>query len=181
LTILNSNLIGLDRVGQQIATYLQKLKQPLVGVSDRTLEPTILPEMPLIISDFRDALTEVNLATAKSVVIATDNEMANLEIGLMAHGVNQDAAIIIQTFEPDFSSNIDRLLPYAQVLCSYSLAAETFAAAIFGDRILALLQLNNQTVLVVEYNVEPEDSLQGLLLAEVAYGYEVVPILLISC
>jgi hypothetical protein len=32
-------------------------------------------------------------------------------------------------------------------------------------------------VLVVEYNVETGDSLQGLLLAEVAYGYEVVPIL----
>jgi Trk K+ transport system NAD-binding subunit len=170
-------LIGLNRVGQQIASYLQKLKQPLVGVSNTTLEPTVLPEMPLVIGDFRDALTDVNLATAKSVVVATENEMANLEIGLMARGENHNAAIVIQTFEPDFSSNIDRLLPYAKVLCSYSLAAETFAAAIFGDRILDLLQLNNQTVLVVEYNVEPEDSLQGLLLAEVAYGYEVVPIL----
>jgi Trk K+ transport system NAD-binding subunit/uncharacterized membrane protein len=170
-------LIGLNDVGQQIATYLQKLEQPLVGISNTTLEPTVLSEMPLIIGDFHDALTDANLATAKSVVVATENEMANLEIGLMAHGMNHDAAIVIQTFEPDFSSNIDRLLPYAKVLCSYSLAAETFAAAIFGDRILDLLQLNNQTVLVVEYNVETGDSLQGLLLAEVAYGYEVVPIL----
>jgi Trk K+ transport system NAD-binding subunit len=169
-------LIGLDRVGRQIATYLQKLRQPLVGVSDTALESSLLPQMPLIVSDFRDALLEVNLATAKSVVVATDNEMANLEIGLMAHAANPDAALVIQTFEPDFSSNIDRLLPYAKVLCSYSLAADAFAAAIFGDHILDLLRLSNQTVLVATYDVQPEDGLQGLLLAEVAYGYQVVPI-----
>jgi Trk K+ transport system NAD-binding subunit len=170
-------LIGLDQVNRQIATYLQTLKQPLVGVSDAALEPSVLPEMPLVVSDFREALKDVNLMTAKSVVVATHNEMANLEIGLMAHAANSDASLVIQTFEPDFSSNIDRLLPYAKVLCSYSLAAEAFAAAVFGDHILDLLRLNNQTVLVAEYDVQAEDGLHGLLLAEVAYGYGVVPIL----
>lgn len=170
-------LIGLDPVGRQIATYLQTLRQPLVGVSDTALEAGNLPEMPLVVSDFREALTEVNLAAAKSVVVATDNEMANLEIGLMAHAANPQAALVIQTFEPDFSSNLDRLLPYAKVLCSYSLAAEAFAAAVFGDHILDLLRLNNQTALVAEYNIQADDHLQGLLLAEVAYGYGVVPIL----
>lgn len=170
-------LIGLDHVGRQIATHLQKLRQPLVGVSDSILETGILPGMPLIVSDFRDALINVNLATARSVVVATDNEMANLEIGLMAHATNPDVALVIQTFEPDFSSNIDRLLPYAKVLCSYSLAAEAFAAAVFGDHILSLLRLNNQTVLVAEYDVQAEDGLHSLLLAEVAHGYGVVPIL----
>lgn len=170
-------LIGLDPVGRQIATYLQTLRQPLVGVSDTALEAGNLPEMPLVVSDFREALTEVNLAAAKSVVVATDNEMANLEIGLMAHAANPQAALVIQTFEPDFSSNLDRLLPYAKVLCSYSLAAEAFAAAVFGDHILDLLRLNNQTALVAEYNIQADDHLQGVLLAEVAYGYGVVPIL----
>ncbi|MCX7597099.1 MAG: NAD-binding protein, partial [Fischerella sp.] len=170
-------LIGLNRVGRQVATYLQKLKQPLVGVSNTALEPSVLPEMPLIVGDFRDALLEVNLATARSVMVATDNEMASLEIGLLAHATNPDATLAIQTFEPDFSNNLARLLPYAKVLCSYSLAAEAFAAAVFGDHILDLLRLNDQTVLVAEYYVQPEDSLQGLLLAEVAHGYGVVPIL----
>jgi Trk K+ transport system NAD-binding subunit len=170
-------LIGLDQVNRQIATYLQTLKQPLVGVSDAALEPSVLPEMPLVVSDFREALKDVNLTTAKSVVVATNNEMANLEIGLMAHAANSDASLVIQTFEPDFSSNIDRLLPYAKVLCSYSLAAEAFAAAVFGDHILDLLRLSNQTVLVAEYDVQAEDGLHSLLLAEVACGYGVVPIL----
>lgn len=169
-------LIGLDAFGRQIASFLQQLGQPLVGVSHVAL-PGVLPQMPLVVSDFIEALTKVNLATAKSVVVASDNEMTNLAIGLRAHAINPNAAIVIRAFEPDFSNNLDRLLPYAKVLCAYSLAAEAYAAAVFGDHILNVLQLNQQTVLVAEYIVQPEDHLNGLLLAEVAYGYEAVPIL----
>jgi len=169
-------LIGLGRVGQQVATFLQQLKQPLIGVSDVELEPSILPQMPLIVGNLAHALTKVNLATAKSVVVATDDEMANLEIGLMAHAANPRSALVIRTFDPLFSQHLSQILPYAKVLCANSLAADAFAAAAFGENILNLLRLNEQTLLVTEYSVEPQDSLSGLLLAEVAYGYEVVPI-----
>ncbi|MBV8886247.1 MAG: NAD-binding protein [Chroococcidiopsidaceae cyanobacterium CP_BM_RX_35] len=170
-------LIGLGRVGRQVATFLQQLKQPLVGVSHVGLESSVLPQMPLIVGDLTHALTKVNLATAKSVVIATDDEMANLEIGLMAHAANPHSALMIRTFDPLFSQHLAQLLPYAKVLCANSLAAEAFAAAAFGENVLNLLRLNEQTLLVTEYNLEPEDSLSGLLLAEVAYGYGVIPIL----
>lgn len=170
-------LVGLDRVGRQVASFLHQLKQPLVGVSDTDLESSVLPQMPLVVGNLTEALSQVNLATARSVVVTTDDEMTNLAIGLKAHAANPDVAIVIQTFEPDFSNNLAQLLPYANVLCAYSLAAEAYAAAAFGDHVLGLLRLNDQTVLIAEYLVQPKDALHGLLLAEVAYGYGVVPIL----
>lgn len=170
-------LVGLDRVGRQVATFLQQLKQPLVGVSNVALEPSVLPQMPLMVSDLTNTLTKVNLATAKSVVVATDDEMANLEIGLMAHAANPDRALVIRTFDPRFSNNLARLLPHAEVLCIYALAAEAFAAAAFGENILNLFRLNEQTILVAEYNIQAGEPFCGMLLAEVAYGYGMVPIL----
>lgn len=170
-------LIGLGRVGRRVAAFLQQLKQPLVGVSTMVLEPGILPQMPLVVGDLTHVLAKVNLSTAKSVVVATDDEMANLEIGLMAHAVNPNSALVIRTFDPLFSENLARLLPYAKVLCAYSIAAEAFAAAAFGENILNLLRLNEQTILVTEYKIQAGDTLNGLLLAEIAYGYGVVPIL----
>ncbi len=170
-------LIGLGRVGRRVAALLQQLKQPLVGVSTMVLEPGILPQMPLVVGDLTHVLAKVNLSTAKSVVVATDDEMANLEIGLMAHAVNPNSALVIRTFDPLFSENLARLLPYAKVLCAYSIAAEAFAAAAFGENILNLLRLNEQTILVTEYKIQAGDTLNGLLLAEIAYGYGVVPIL----
>ncbi|UBF25877.1 NAD-binding protein [Kovacikia minuta CCNUW1] len=170
-------LIGLGRVGRRVATFLQHIKQPLVGVSTSPIEPGILPNLPLVVGDLISSLGKVNLATAKSVVVATDDEMANLELGLMAHAANPNCALVIRTFDPRFSASIDRLLPYAKVLCAYDLAAEAFVASAFGENILSVLRLNEQTVLVTEYRIQSGDTLNGKLLAEVAYGYGVVPTL----
>ncbi|MUH00948.1 potassium transporter TrkA [Scytonema sp. UIC 10036] len=170
-------LIGLGNLGRQVATLLMQLQQPLVGVSHTTLEPNVLPQMPLAIDDFTNAFTKVNLATAKSIVVTTDDEIANLEMSLMAHTTNPESSLVIRTFDPRFSKNLAQILPDAEVLCVYSLAAEAFTAAAFGENILNLFRLHDQTVLVAEYNIQSDDPLCGLLLAEVAYGYSMMPIL----
>jgi Trk K+ transport system NAD-binding subunit len=170
-------LIGLGRVGQRIAALLQDLNQPLVGIHATPLDSGILPRIPLIVGNIRNALTKANLATAKSIIAVTDDEVANLELALRAYAANPTANLVIRTFEPRFSDNVAKLLPHARVLGAYALAAEAFAAAAFGENVLSLFRLNNQTMLVTEYQIEIGDTLTGLLLAEVAYGYGVVPIL----
>jgi Trk K+ transport system NAD-binding subunit len=170
-------LVGLGRVGQQVAAFLQQLKQPVVGVSVIPLDASVLPQMPLVTSELTSALTRVNLEKARGIVVVSDDEMANLEVGLLARSIHSDIGIAIRVFSPQFGDNISRLLPYAKVLSAYALSAEAFAAAALGENVLSLIRLNEQTILVTEYQIKPEDSLCGLLLAEVAYGYEVVPIL----
>lgn len=170
-------VIGLGEVGQQVAALLQELKQPLVGITDIALARDILPQMPLIVSNIAKALTKVNLANAKSIIVLTDDDMENLEIGLMAHAANPTSSLVIQTYDRHFSNNVARLFPYAQVLNSPSLSAEVFTAAAFGENVLNLFHFYRQTVLVTEYRIEAGDTLNGWILAEVAYGYGVVPIL----
>jgi hypothetical protein len=62
-------------------------------------------------------------------------------------------------------------------LGAYAVAAEAFAGAAFGENILNLFRLGDRTILVTEYRIENGDTLNGLLLSEVAFGYDVVPIL----
>lgn len=170
-------LVGLGRVGRRVAEFLHQIKQPVAGVSNASLEATVLPQLPVVVGDLAASLNKTNLEAAKSVVVATDDEMANLELGLLAHRLNPECGLVIRTFDPAFSASISRLLPYAKVLCAYDLAAEAFVAAAFGENVLNLLRLNEQTVLTTEYCVTARDSLNGKLLGEVAYGYGVVPIL----
>ncbi|BAY09476.1 NAD-binding protein [Calothrix sp. NIES-2098] len=170
-------IIGLGRVGKRVAQLLQELQQPLVGVHATELETDILSTMPLIIGNIKNSLSRVNLATAKSVVVVTDDEVTNLEIALMTHASNPTANLVIRTVDPRFSENVARLLPYARVLGVYALAAEAFVAAAFGENVLNLFRLNGQTTLVTEYQIEADDTLNGKLLAEIAYGYGIVPIL----
>ncbi|MGB7445107.1 MAG: NAD-binding protein [Coleofasciculaceae cyanobacterium] len=170
-------LVGLGRVGQRIAVLLQEFQQPVVGLTKKEVDSSILPNLPIITGDFTEGLKKANLPTAKSVVIATDDELLNLEVGLMANDTNPQAGLVIRTFEQRLSDNLKHMLPKAQVLCVYALTAKAFAGAAFGEQIRSLFQLYNQTILVTEYKIEAGDTLNGLLLSEVAYGYEVVPIL----
>ncbi len=170
-------LIGLGHLGRGIAKFLQEFKQPLVGIDSRELDQHILPQMPLVIGDSINALSKVNLSQAKSIIVATDNQMINLEIGLIAHNVSPQAGLVIRMLERNFSETLGQLLPFAKVLCTEVLAAEAFVAAAFGENILHLFHAHNQTVLVTEYNIAADDTLNKLLLADVAYGYGVVPIL----
>jgi Trk K+ transport system NAD-binding subunit len=170
-------LIGLERVGQQVAKLLQELKQPCVGISTENLDPNILPHLPLAVGPVQDALLRVNLAAARSVMVLTDDEMTNLEIGLTIQVIAPDCPLVLRTADSQFGDRITQLLPHAKAFSVDALAAEVFAAAAFGENILSLLHLHRQTVLATEYRIEAKDTLQGRLIAEVAYGFGVVPIL----
>jgi Trk K+ transport system NAD-binding subunit len=173
-------VIGLGRVGKQVAMFLRDWNKPVVGVDNVSLEANVLPQMPLVVDDWSNALSQVNLATARSVVVATNNEMLNLEIGIMAQNINPKIPVIIRTSDFRFSHDIEQLLPKAKItakiLCIHAISAEVFVGTAFGENILELLRLNEQTILVTEYTIEPKDDLNGLLLSEIAYGYQVVPI-----
>ncbi|MEH2286307.1 potassium channel family protein [Nostoc sp.] len=170
-------IIGLNRLGQKVAALLQELNQPLVGIHPTILDQETLPDIPLIVGNASEALTKANLSHAKSIILVGDDNMENLEIGLMAHAINPATTLIIRSQDRQFSDNVAPLFPYAQVICGAALSAEVFACAAFGENVLSLFHLNEQIVMVTEYKIEDGDTLNGLLLSEIASGYSVVPIL----
>lgn len=169
-------VIWLGRVGSQVVKFLQEFNQPVVGINPQTIAHEVLPEMPLIVGDGEAALGQVNLAQAKSVVAVSDDEVQNLEVGLLAHRVNPNCRLIIRTYDQQLTDKLARLFPYVQVMCASAISAEAFAGAAFGEHVLSIFRLYHQMVLVTEYTIELHDTLNGRLLSEVAYGYGVVPI-----
>ncbi len=169
-------IVGLGRVGRQVARLLQEFRQPLAIITSSEVGNEVLPQAPILMGPTATLLPKVNLATAKSIVTVTDDELENLEIALMTRETNVHSHVVIRTFDPIFSDNVRRLFPFAQVLCANEIAAEAFAAAAFGENILGLFRLEGRTILVVEYEIEAGDTLNGLILAQVSYGYGVVPV-----
>ncbi|PSF39253.1 potassium transporter TrkA [Aphanothece hegewaldii CCALA 016] len=170
-------VIGLGRIGQTVVKLLQNFNQSLVGISfNLDLEQRILPNIPLIVGKQKETLAKSNLETAKSVVIVTPDDIVNLEVALMVYQKNPNCNLVIRTSGIGLNY-LTQLLPKAQVLEAYKVAAEAFAGAAFGENILYLFRLNHQTILVTEYKIEMGDTLNGLLLSEVAYGYDVIPVL----
>ncbi|MDV2999915.1 MAG: hypothetical protein N5P05_001521 [Chroococcopsis gigantea SAG 12.99] len=171
-------IIGLGRVGQQVATLLSELKESIVGISSNNeLERNFLPQMPLLVGNIKEVLPQANLEEAKSIVIVTNDEMSNFEIALMSKKINPETYLVIRTLSQQLEKQLTQILPQSHVLGTYTVAAEAFAGASFGENILNLFRLNQQTVLVTEYEVESHDTLQGRSIGDIAYGYRVIPLL----
>lgn len=175
-------LIGFGRLGQKIANLLYELNQPMVIISREQGDLAVPPQTPYLTGATPQDLTKVNVATARSVVAVTDNQMFNLEVTLLAKNAarhcNRNIDLVIRTQDQFFSENLEELLPKAKALSVYALSAEAFAGAAFGEDMLNVFRLNRQTVLVAEYEITPGDTLAGKTLSQIAYGYDVVPLFL---
>ena len=170
-------IIGIKRVGSKVAKLLQEFHQPVVAVVlEDDFDSNHLPDIPLFTGDLNESLSKVNLSTAKSIIATSEDEMLNVEMGLKTQKINPKSSLIIRTFGQRLSENLAQMLPKSQIISAYAVAAEAFAGAAFGENILDLFRLHNQTVLVTEYQFSEVDSLNGLMLSEIAYGYGVVPI-----
>ena len=173
-------LVGFGRVGQRIAAVLKEFKQPFVAIAEQLEDLDLQTQMPLLVGDPLTELAKTNLATAKSVIVVTEDQILNLEVALVARSaaqqLNRDIGLVIRTYDQRLSDNLGSLLPDAKAMAAYALSSEAFASAAFGESILGLFQLNQQTILVTEYRIGAEDTLVGKTLAQVAYAYGVVPI-----
>jgi Trk K+ transport system NAD-binding subunit len=163
-------------LGRRVAELLIDLNRPVVGISGTELDPGLLPYVRLITGDPRESLKKANSATAASVVVLTDDDVANLELALMAARINPNCNLVIRTDDDEFGRNARALAPHTQAMSVYALSAEAYAAAALGEKVLSVLRIGNQTVLATEYKVETGDTLEGRLLAEVTFGYGLVAI-----
>ncbi|NJO78718.1 MAG: potassium transporter TrkA [Cyanobacteria bacterium RM1_2_2] len=173
-------IIGLGQLGRQVTLLLRQFKQPVVAITEQQGLSKLLTDIPVIVGEPIAELQKVNLASAKSVMVLTDDQMFNLEVALIARDAakqnNREINLVIRTFNQRFSENLHQIFPDAKAMAAYALSAEAFAGAAFGENILSLFRLNDRTILVTEYTISEHDTLVGKLLSEIAYGYGVVPI-----
>jgi Trk K+ transport system NAD-binding subunit len=169
-------LIGLGPMAEKIAAFLVELKQSFIVLDDG---PGARDSgLPVVIGKLTDSVDRLRLGTARSVVALTDDEVSNLEAALVARKANPRCRVIIRSDDALFSENVAKLVPGARPLGVYALAAEAFATTAFGESVLGLLRFGDKTGVVTEYVIGPRDTLLGRLLGEVAYGFDVVPVLL---
>jgi voltage-gated potassium channel Kch len=173
-------VVGFGRVGQRIAAMLKEFRQPFVAIAEQLDDPGLQMQMPLLVGDPLAQLERTNFAAAKSIIVVTEDQMLNLEVALLARNAAQERdreiGLVVRTYDQRFSDNLSNLLPDAKAMAAYALSSEAFASAAFGENILGLFRLNQQTILVTDYRVGDTDTLVNKTLAQVAYAYSVVPI-----
>ncbi len=169
-------IVGMGPIGQNVAALLQRWGRPVVGVSDEPVAENILRGLPIKSGPIADALERANIATARSVVVVGDDQVANLETTLLARSLNPRCALVFRVADRDLATSVAALIPDSTGISESEIAAQAITGAAFDETILTAFHLPGRSILVTEYVVTPGDTLIDRQLAHLAYGYGAIPV-----
>ena len=163
---------GLGTVGLRMVEQLRAAGVTVVGI-DRDPDALVTAaalrmRVPIVRGDASDEAT-LRIAKAdraQSVVAVTDDDVANVEVGLAVWALDQNVRIVLRLFDQDLSDRITGALPQAVSLSVSAAAAPVFLAAIMGREVKAAVGHGRRVLLVAEVPVGAGSPADGAPLAE---------------
>jgi len=174
---------GLGNVGFRCVEELVRLEHPVVAIDtakDGEFAATVRRMgVPVIVGNATvpAVLTQARAATAGAVIAATDSDLVNLEIALLAREANTKQRVVVRLNETDFAEAVRESANIRHALALPAMAAPAFAAALFGDRVQSLVKVGATTLAVLEIVVQTgETQLLGQPLTAVIARFSLLPL-----
>jgi len=169
---------GLGNIGYRVVTQLHAMGVP-VAAAEKMEEVQGIPEVrrlgvPVLVADARvaETLRALNVGKAKSVVVATDDDAANLETALNARTINPNVRVVLRLFDPDLASRVERAFNIHISRSVSALAAPSFAAAAVGHKVIATIPAGNRVLIVAQETIEPGSWAEGRSISELSGAFE---------
>ncbi len=176
---------GLGNIGFRVVEELLKYDTRVVIVESqrdgRFMAAARRLNVAMIVGDatVQEVLRQAHAATARAVVAATNNELANLEIALLVRELNPQQRVVVRVNDPRLSETLRVAANVRLALSLPALAAPAFVAALFGDRVQTVFLVKGHFLAVLDLVVPAGDSfLSGQTLRTLAVDYGLVPVAL---
>ena len=129
----------------------------------------------VLIGDARaeNTLRGLNVARARALIVATDDDLANLEIAMDAREVDAQVPIVLRLFDQRLADKVKASLGIQVSFSTSKLAAPLLAGAALDTSVVGAHRVGDQVLVVVELQVE---GLAGKKLSELAGGHGLTPI-----
>lgn len=167
-------LCGLGKAGLRTLEYLLHLGEQVAVLEKDPDCPNLAfarqQGVPVIVGDSRQAgiLHEVNLAGARSIILATDNDLANLELALDAKKLKPDIHVVLRVFDQELASKIRDSLGIPMALSTTAMAAPLFATASIDPSVKSAFELGGRLLVVGEIAASAGGGLVGRTLGELS-------------
>ncbi len=129
--------------GIEVAAIEKEAENPFVSGLQR--------EMPVVIGDPRlpAVLEQAHVGRARAIVAVTDDDAANLSIGLTARESNARARVVVRLFDAEFARKVEASPAIDAALGASRIAAPTFvASALFPGVLKAFIESDTLCVLL---------------------------------
>ena len=170
-------LCGLGHLGYRVFEELSAANVEIVIVeidaNNRFVAAARAQGACILIRDMKDdqALLEAGIERAHSIVVATNDDMANLEVAMDARRMNPNVRILLRLFEQKLAQKIAGAMTIDQAFSASALAAPIIAAMSLRTKILSTLVIGGVPHCISEVSIEASSTLIGKRVDELERGY----------
>src|SRR5437764_3843582 len=155
---------GLGNIGFRVVEELLKADEEVVVIESsrdsRFLATTRRLGVAVIAGDatLPEVMRQARVASARAVVAATGDELANVEIALLARELNPQQRVVVRLSDAQLAETLREGANVRLALSVPGLAAPAFVAALLGDRVQCVLRVDGRLLMVVEVTVPAGDA-----------------------
>jgi voltage-gated potassium channel len=176
-------VIGVGKVGYRILLELNVLRLEAVGV-ERKAEGHLLAEIvdlgiPIIRGDARlkKTLVDASVATARAIILATDDDLANIDAALTAREMRPDIRIVLRLFDDTLADRVANVFKMPAISTSQT-AVPAFIAAATGRSVYQSIRLDGQDLHLADIDVGNDSPLVGRPVSDLLSNFDLSVVLL---
>lgn len=165
-------LVGLGKLGFRTYKLLRRLGESVV-VLERQSDTAFLEEVraegtPVLVGDARREimLVHANIAKARSIILATDDDLANLEIALDARRLAPRVRVVLRMFDQNMAEKIRDGFNIHVAMSQSAMSAPAFATAAVNPSIVNSFVIEDQLVVMRRWKVRAGGPLCGKTVAQ---------------
>jgi voltage-gated potassium channel len=175
---------GLGHLGIRVVRELVRLDEDVVVIEakpdNERIDEVRAYQIPVLIGDARnvDLLKQAGLERALSVIICTNNDLVNLQIGARIREKHKDVSLVMRMFNDEFARSIAEPLNISAVMSASLLAAPAFAGAATHTNILQTFAVEDRVLAMGRIEVTPNSRLEGCTISAIEAELDISVVLL---
>jgi voltage-gated potassium channel len=168
---------GVGRLGIRVLAELVSAGVPAVGV-EKDEAGRFLPQArqlgaPILVGDMKDdaVLVSAGIPYARAVVIATNDDMGNLEVALDSRRLNPEIRVVMGLFDQSIASKIANAFLVDVAFSASTLAAPMVAAMSLGTKALSSSLIAGIPHVSAEVQIQGASALVGKRVEEAEHQF----------
>ncbi len=170
-------LVGMGRLGYRTYRLLRRLNQAVVVIErqadDQFLDVVRTDGSPLLFAVARrdTVLAEANVASARSIICATNDDLTNLEVALDARRINPKIRVVLRMFDQTMADKVREGFNIRTAMSQAALSAPAFAMAAMDPSIANTFAVDDELLIMQRWSIRPESPLLGRAVGDLLNDY----------
>jgi Trk K+ transport system NAD-binding subunit len=169
-------LVGLGHLGYRVALKLHEMGEQIAAIEFNADADTLNAVRELGIPVIHDdatrptSLESANVKSARTIIMASQNDAMNLQIALKARSLNPGINVVVRIFDEDFAHALQEQFGFI-ALSATEMAAPAFAAAASGVDFTNPISIEGELLSLARFTIAADSELDGKTVGQVEDGY----------